>query len=113
MSQRGSAGNWVAAIRATDLTDMQTTVLIPGTTQSILQNAGEATRQGFELETRLLLTDRNLQRVVEKELVEIPHAVKEDGVRILGLELQVVPKHRRHFDPWAHGSESIAVGGTS
>ncbi len=46
-----------ATLFYTDLTDMQTTVLIPGTTQSILQNAGEATRQGFELETRLLLTD--------------------------------------------------------
>ena len=41
----------------TEITDLQTTVLVPGTTQSLLQNAGEATRYGFELEGRVLVTD--------------------------------------------------------
>ncbi|MDY0065817.1 MAG: TonB-dependent receptor [Steroidobacteraceae bacterium] len=46
-----------ATVFYTELTDQQTTVLIPGTTQSILQNAGEGVRAGFELETRVLVTD--------------------------------------------------------
>ena len=46
-----------ATLFYSELEDMQTTVLVPGTTQSILQNAGEATRQGFELEARALMAD--------------------------------------------------------
>lgn len=46
-----------ATVFYTDITDMQTSVLVPGTTQSFLQNAGEATRQGFELESRVLVAD--------------------------------------------------------
>ncbi|MBV6418622.1 MAG: TonB-dependent receptor [Steroidobacteraceae bacterium] len=41
----------------TDLTDQQGTVLIPGTTSSYLQNAGEGERKGVELETRFRLTE--------------------------------------------------------
>ncbi len=54
---------------------------------------------------------RDLQRVFEEELVEVAHAIEQDRVRILGLELQVVPEHRRHLDPWAHGRLSIAATG--
>ncbi|HLS80103.1 MAG TPA: TonB-dependent receptor [Steroidobacter sp.] len=46
-----------ATLFYTDITDLQTSLLIPGTTQSFLQNAGEATRQGFELEGRVLIAD--------------------------------------------------------
>ena len=46
-----------ATVFYTDLTDLQTTILVAGTTQSILQNAGEGTRQGFELESRVRVTD--------------------------------------------------------
>ncbi|MBV6415997.1 MAG: Pesticin receptor [Steroidobacteraceae bacterium] len=46
-----------ATIFYTDLTDQQGTQLVPGTTQSFLVNAGEATYKGFELETRVRIAD--------------------------------------------------------
>ena len=46
-----------ATVFYADITDLQTTILIAGTTQSILQNAGEMTRMGFELEGRIRMTD--------------------------------------------------------
>jgi len=46
-----------ATVFYTDVTDLQTTILVAGTTQSILQNAGEMTRMGFELEGRVRMAD--------------------------------------------------------
>ncbi|MBV6415996.1 MAG: Vitamin B12 transporter BtuB [Steroidobacteraceae bacterium] len=42
-----------ATLFYTDLTDQQGTQLVPGTTSSFLVNAGEGTRKGIELETRV------------------------------------------------------------
>ena len=33
--------------------------------------------------------------VLEEELVEVAHAVKEEGVRILAFDLEILPEHRR------------------
>jgi len=41
----------------TKLTDQQSTILVPGTTQSIMTNAGESTRRGFEIEGRMRVAD--------------------------------------------------------
>ncbi|HVN43557.1 MAG TPA: TonB-dependent receptor, partial [Steroidobacteraceae bacterium] len=49
--------NLNATLFYTKLTDQQTTILVAGTTQSILQNAGEGTRRGFELEGRWRVVD--------------------------------------------------------
>jgi len=46
-----------ATVFFTEITDQQGTILVPGTTQNYLQNAGESERKGFELETRVLLAD--------------------------------------------------------
>jgi iron complex outermembrane receptor protein len=46
-----------ATVFYTQLTDLQTTILIEGTTQSILKNAGKGERKGFELEGRVRLAD--------------------------------------------------------
>ena len=35
-------------------------------------------------------------RVVEEELVEIAHAVKQEAIRVRGLDLHVLRHHRRH-----------------
>ncbi len=41
----------------TVITERQSTMLVPGTTQSIMQNAGEMTNQGIEIEARALVAD--------------------------------------------------------
>ncbi|HLS79925.1 MAG TPA: TonB-dependent receptor [Steroidobacter sp.] len=46
-----------ATVFYTELTDQHTTILLAGTPQSFLQNAGEGVRAGFELESRVLVTD--------------------------------------------------------
>jgi iron complex outermembrane receptor protein len=46
-----------ATVFYTEITDQQGTVLVPGTTQNYLQNAGESERKGFELEARARVAD--------------------------------------------------------
>lgn len=41
----------------TDITDQQTTQLLPGTTQSLLVNVGESTYRGIEIESALLIAE--------------------------------------------------------
>lgn len=46
-----------AALFHADISDQQTTQLLPGTTQSLVVNAGESTYRGVELEAMVLLAD--------------------------------------------------------
>lgn len=46
-----------ATVFYTEITDQQGTLLVPGTTQNYLQNAGESERKGFELEARARVAD--------------------------------------------------------
>ena len=41
----------------TDISDQQTTQLLPGTTQSLMVNAGESTYRGVEIEAAMMITD--------------------------------------------------------
>ena len=42
--------------------------------------------------------------IVEEHLVKIAHAVKEDGVLVLFLDLHVLAEHGRHLQWFAHGA---------
>lgn len=46
-----------AAVYRTEISDQQLTQLIPGTTQSLMVNAGESTYKGFELEATVVIAE--------------------------------------------------------